>query len=1025
MSQNKKLVFIPDEEISLHKRTEAEAGNDLLNTSTYVDALERCISSAPTEKTFTIGLFGEWGSGKSSIVKTAQERVEAKAKEEKKNVKFVTYDAWKYAGDSFRRMFLFELKNALGFEENELMQRFYCTETEETEIKTSLNGKKVFLSVVYSILALLLLVIISIFAGWKVAVPSGAALASLGFSLYTWIFDNLRVSINKPLLFAPEQFEDCYHDILGKAMKRHNWLQQKLNWVSKGNYNKELSKLIIVIDNIDRCQPDITYSLLSDIKSFLGDSQDVIFIVPVDVDALRKHIVGSNNRSAHDVDEFLRKFFNVSIWIKSYQNDEMYDFTQTLNQKYSLGLTATSVSVISREFATNPRRIIQLLNNLVVEFTHYEQDFLDKYESLICLLTIIREEYPDDMKLLVQNPVLIFDYNQEAEKDETSHLSASIRAFLHKTRSVFENMYDNREVFDQIISNSNVFGDLPIGTEDALFTYDIEAMRVFITKDAGIDESKLALLKRCLCDRIKKAVDRGTYIPDLSNYFRSVIELHNAGLLVADDYESMNNIIHKADAWDNILSDLMPQRSADLADIAVAFFNNRLTDLRDNISGYIGQIDLTKDKLTDIKVNSVLNVCKCFTKEMLLQPIKAKFLKVYDLRSRQTLEQSYKEPCELFSAELIEKVISEIKVDDFGFEETSNWQFQQICKQTNLQNDHLLDEYLKKVTEVMPEYTSDGSQNAVLIQILTDVNDTLMACPSIRLNMKDGMNGFITKIEKTISLTDQYRRKTTKSLYKDCENNEENLNEFVKLLSESGRLFKSDIFFSESLMTFLLKNEHVGEQTIATLCHLSESGCPIEKYAKSIAEYPVLDESYLNVLHYCFNNPDTLKPRVDNNSWIKDRIDEIINDVVENGDESLAQFLNTESESTSINTILTDSLSALELSDLEKLPIIRDKAVKTFEDHIDSYQDNQTVLCIIGRCGSRSGIRALIRIIVNKLTGHKELEAIELIMSLRYCNSTDRKLIDSTIEAIDESVIDKSSREEIAKKLDSIKKIDD
>lgn len=1022
MGQDNNIIFIPDEEITLQQRTETVQGNDLLNTSTYVDALERCISSAPTDKTFTIGLFGEWGSGKSSIVKTAQKRLESQAELNRKNVKFVTYDAWKYSGDSFRRMFLFELKRALGFEENELMQRFYCAETDETEIKTNINGKRVILAVAYSIIAIIILVLIGIIVGWKVAIPSGVAFVALGFSLYTWIFDNLKVSINKPLLFAPEQFEDCYHDMLNKAMKRHNWFQQKLHWVTKGRYNKELSKLIIIIDNIDRCQPDVTYSLLSDIKSFLGDSQDVIFIVPVDVDALRKHIVDTNKRSCHDADEFLRKFFNVSVWIKSYQNDEMYDFTQNLNQKYALGLNPTSISVISREFATNPRRIIQLLNNLIVEFTHYSQDFISKYQALVCLLAIIREEYPDDMKLIVQNLVLLFDYDKDTIKEKKNPLSSDIRRLLHKTRSVFENMYESREVLDQIISNSNVFGELPPGTEDALYTSDMQALRIFLSDGSTIDATKLALLKRCLCDRIKKAVDRGTYIPDLSNYMRTVIEFHKSKLYSREDYEQLNNIIHKSDAWDNIVSDLMPKHSADLSDLSVALFGYDLTDLRDNISNYIKTLDLTKEKLTESKADSVLNVCQRFTKRMLLKPIKDQFKNVYNLQSRKALELSYVEPRELFSDELAKLVIAEIKSDDFGFEETANWQFQQICKQTNPQSGGLLDEYLKKVTEVMPDYAGDDSQNGSLIQVLTDVNVTIAACPSATLSSSDGISGFIGKLQKTESISDRYSRTNEiKSLYKAFADKEDCLDEFITLIRESGKLYSEDLFFSEQMMSFLLTNEHVGKKTISTLRELTECGCPVEKYAASIADYSTLSDPYLRVLHYCFNNPATSKPRIVDSGWIKARIEEILNVVVEKGSENLAQFLKTESESETINNVLTECLSALDLSDLEKLPIIRDKAVQTFEQHIEDYKDNQTVLSIIGRCGSKSGIHALVRIIVNKLTGHQEAEAVELIKTLRYCNAPDRRLINSTIETIEESIIDQSSREEITQRLEEIK----
>ena len=80
-----------------------------------------------------------------------------------------------------------------------------------------------------------------------------------------------------------------------------------------------------------------------------------------------KFYCGEENET--EANEYLRKFFNVSLWIKPFQNDEMFDFTQRLNDEYNLHLSKTSVSNISREYATNPRRIIQLLNNLIIEFS--------------------------------------------------------------------------------------------------------------------------------------------------------------------------------------------------------------------------------------------------------------------------------------------------------------------------------------------------------------------------------------------------------------------------------------------------------------------------------------------------------------------------------------------------------------------------------------------------------------------------------------------------------------------------------
>ena len=64
-----KRQFIPDREIVLSKDA------DLLNTSIYANNLVDLIKSAPQGQVFNIGLFGSWGSGKSSIIATAKEHI--------------------------------------------------------------------------------------------------------------------------------------------------------------------------------------------------------------------------------------------------------------------------------------------------------------------------------------------------------------------------------------------------------------------------------------------------------------------------------------------------------------------------------------------------------------------------------------------------------------------------------------------------------------------------------------------------------------------------------------------------------------------------------------------------------------------------------------------------------------------------------------------------------------------------------------------------------------------------------------
>lgn len=81
------------------------SGEDLLDDKTHqriADKLYEIISAHPNEG-LTIGLEGEWGSGKSTVVKLLQEKL----KEKKTNKTYVFYiDAWEHEGDHLRRVFL-------------------------------------------------------------------------------------------------------------------------------------------------------------------------------------------------------------------------------------------------------------------------------------------------------------------------------------------------------------------------------------------------------------------------------------------------------------------------------------------------------------------------------------------------------------------------------------------------------------------------------------------------------------------------------------------------------------------------------------------------------------------------------------------------------------------------------------------------------------------------------------------------------------------------------------------------------
>lgn len=67
-----KRQFILDKEISLSNE------NDYLKTGIYAENLTKIIRNTPPNEVFTVGLFGNWGTGKSSIIETSKRELKVR-----------------------------------------------------------------------------------------------------------------------------------------------------------------------------------------------------------------------------------------------------------------------------------------------------------------------------------------------------------------------------------------------------------------------------------------------------------------------------------------------------------------------------------------------------------------------------------------------------------------------------------------------------------------------------------------------------------------------------------------------------------------------------------------------------------------------------------------------------------------------------------------------------------------------------------------------------------------------------------
>ncbi len=467
------IKFIPDSEINL-----LEKENDILGTSVYVETIRQIIENPDIPTPYTIGLFGSWGSGKSSIIKTLKEIYE----KENKNIKVFIYDAWKYSKDDFRRTFILELRKNFKLETKEEEELFYKDKVEDIKFNPKIDKWVFFIFLASFLLTMSIsyfLLKVNFLAN-IIGSFSFSTLLSFLFSFFKNAFIYHKIAITTSKLFAPEQFEKRFKDTINEIFKK-----------------EKIERLIIAIDNVDRCHKEQAFEILLTIKTFFGHEK-VIFIVPVDDKGLKSYLQMSNK----EADEFLRKLFNISITIKSYSSNELYDFATKLYEKYGIELPKKElvISLICQEFSRNPRRIIQFLNTLQVEYhlaIQQEKSGLipsgsitGNIEMLVKLL-IIREEYPelydkikDDKSLLQTITDAIRDgkFNKSENKnlwtDGNIELTEEEYRFLLRT----SNIVLNESKLEPFFVVRDIFRDIPDKIEELVMSQDWDSIKQYLER---------------------------------------------------------------------------------------------------------------------------------------------------------------------------------------------------------------------------------------------------------------------------------------------------------------------------------------------------------------------------------------------------------------------------------------------------------------------------------------------------------------------------------------------------------------
>ncbi|WBQ04446.1 KAP family P-loop NTPase fold protein [Kribbella sp. CA-293567] len=376
-----------------------------------------------------IALFGAWGSGKSSMYTMLKSHLAGDA-----SIVVTRYDAWKFGGHSLHRNFLMDLATSLQVKPERYMANLH-NGSESTRLRLGRFLRRNWLSLLGAFLLALgagaLWIGISAWAAWEVGRPTefsselirfspsgavvfGAVIAGLLLSNQT-LASAVEKQTRSPLQDS-DQFSAAFDNLISHVTRRNRWYQLM---------RKEVDRIVIFIDELDRCSPEDVVSTLTDLKTFL-DHAKCVFIVAADRQVIERSLVHAPQAKPARGDEpyyatvgaFLDKIFQYQMNLPPMRPEALTSFAMSLAQKQR-GLWEDlrgdprtyedAVYSLVPAHVRSPRRVKVLMNNFATNVRVLESRNMDwrARAAEIAVLTVLETEFPAVIKDLVSQPRLL------------------------------------------------------------------------------------------------------------------------------------------------------------------------------------------------------------------------------------------------------------------------------------------------------------------------------------------------------------------------------------------------------------------------------------------------------------------------------------------------------------------------------------------------------------------------------------------------------------------------------------------
>ena len=376
-----------------------QENNDSLGVKDYALALQNFVEGTNTP--MTIGIQGEWGSGKTSLLKLIAEGLEGR----KQNTKYqcIWINAWEHS--------------LLKMPEETLLSIVHEISNEISKLNPNNNRSK--------------------------------KIANLGKNLITGF---IKVAAGLTMGEAGVQVADGYlENRTDNSIKK---LRQELqSFISETIEDKKTSginnieKIVFFIDDLDRLDPKNSVKILELLKNIFS-TKHCVFILAIDYQVIVKGLVEKFGQQNDKNEKEFRSFFDKIIQLPFTMPINSYNVSSyVLNFLYKIEFIEDKddlkqdliMDVLKTTIGSNPRAIKRLINNIslirLLNDIRSNKKIIDKTDdsdkALIFSLVCCQVAYPKIYEFFSQNihiedwdENLAFEFTQKKEELDTHFVTA-------------------------------------------------------------------------------------------------------------------------------------------------------------------------------------------------------------------------------------------------------------------------------------------------------------------------------------------------------------------------------------------------------------------------------------------------------------------------------------------------------------------------------------------------------------------------------------------------------------------------